>query len=57
VKKSSRAGRKKTPHFDVVAQKGRYKESQKGKKSFGAKRRIQGCYISGSKEKWRRFLN
>jgi len=55
-KKSSRAGRKKAPHFEVVAQKGRYKESQKGK-SCGAKRRIQGCYSSGSKEKWGRFLN
>jgi len=25
--------------------------------SFGAKRRIQGCYSSGSKEKWGCFLN
>jgi len=39
-----------------VAQKDRYKESQKEKKSFDAKRRIQGCYISGSKEKWGCFL-
>ena len=45
-KKSSRAGRKKAPHFEVVAQKEGYKESRKKKKSYGAKRRIQGCYTS-----------
>jgi len=31
------AGRKKTPHFEVVAQKGRYKESQKGRKVVAQK--------------------
>ena len=36
-KKSSTAGRKKAPHFGVVAQKGRYKESQKGKKLWRKK--------------------
>ena len=45
-KKSSRAGRKKAPHFKVVAQKEGYKESREKKKSYGAKRRIQGCYTS-----------
>jgi len=30
--------------------------SLKKLKSFGAKRRIQGCYSSGSKEKWGCFL-
>ena len=36
-KKSSRAGRKKAPHFEVVAQKEGYKESQKGKKVVAQK--------------------
>jgi len=36
-KKSSRAGRKKAPHFEVVAQKGRYKASQKVKKVLAQK--------------------
>jgi len=31
--------------------------SPEKEKSSGAKRRIQGCYSSGSKEKWGRFLN
>jgi len=39
-KKSSRAGRKKAPHFEVLAQKEGYKELQQ--KIAGAKRRIQG---------------
>jgi len=37
-KKSSMAGRKKAPHFEVVAQKGRYKASQKVKKKFWRKK-------------------
>jgi len=36
-KKSSRAGRKKAPHFEVLAQKGRYKEYRKGKKVVALK--------------------
>ena len=36
-KKSSRAGRKKAPHFEVVAQKEGYKEFQKGKKVVAQK--------------------